>query len=398
VCGLLAGCWPLALRTPALAQAPRADEPAVRVVYAASDELAAELEPTLRNESRAPGARVTVRRTAAIDPTELLMLGAEGAGTLARIFVDMTRPHRAWVFVVGRDSSRIFARSLPRAGGSAVEVAQIGEVVRSSVQALALGAQVGLSPPAQLNASAPAARPVESSRATTAPRSPRATAASRVPGANAAPLTAATLHARSSAARGSDAATAAAPAAADEGAADVHWLAGLLYGIGLRSSGGELAHGPGLYAGLRFGRAQLRPGGLVSAQFEPRRIARPGVSAQLSSCVLRAGPALDWTLGARSALGFALFAGAELLRASVQISRADWVVASDQAAIAALARLGAQVSFHLRAAEHLELALSLVGDVDLVDTRFVVRSQQGDAIIDRPWRVRPSLVLALGWY
>jgi hypothetical protein len=401
VCGALASCWLLVASTVVPAQASRTGGPSVRVVYAASDEIAPQLEQTLRSESRLPGARASVERSSAIDPSALLSLSAEGSSALARIFVDVTRADRAWVFVVGRDSSRLFARSLPRVGSAVVDVAQIGEIVRSSVQALAAGAQVGLSPPPDAAVSA-----VRAEEAPAADLPPTATGPSP-PRPDGAPFTTAPkayrrrpppLAAPASVPEWDAAAAARVPASERVAPSATQWLAGLLYGVGMRSSGGELAHGPGVYTGLRFGQSELRAGGLVSAQFEPRRIARPGVSAQLSSCVLRAGPLLDWTVGSHAALGFALFAGAELLRASVQTSRSDWIVDPGQASVAALARLGAQLSFQLRAAEHLELAVSLVGDVDLVDTRFVVRSQLGDAVVDQPWRVRPSLVLAVGWY
>ena len=411
LCEALAGWLQFGAGTDAAAQASRTSSPgtAVRVVYAASDELAGELERTLRAESRLAGARAKVERAASIDPTQLLLLRPEGPGALARIFVDVTRADRAWVFVVGRDSSRMFARSLPRVGSAAVELAQIGEIVRSSVQALALGAQIGLSPPslppvqtataepaipappraAAIAATQTQTQPDAATRASTAVRAPPPWAARR-----ALPSTAAQTGPTPD--QSTSLPTAAQPHASDD--AGLHWLVGLLYGIGARSTGGELAHGPGVYTGLRFGRSVLRGGGLVSAQFEPRRIARAGLTAQLSSFVLRAGPSVDWRVGAHSALGFAVFAGTELLRAAVQTSRADWIIDSQQASFVALARLGGQMSLHLRAPGHLELAVSLVGDVDLVDTRFVVRSQLGDAVIDRPWRVRPSLVLALGWY
>jgi hypothetical protein len=342
----------LAIAGSALARA-RADQPPaardfVRVAYAASELEAGALEQTLASALRLPGLEHELRRVPLVDPQALLVPQHEQPAPLARIWVDLTGTERALVFVIDRSYAHVYIRELTRAANPALDQAQIGEIVHSAVQALQDGAVIGIAR-AELRVVPPPANAV---------------------GARSEPF--------------------------DSGQARMRLGAGLLYGLGLRASGAALAQGPGLYGYALRDAQGLGLGGLLTAQYQPIRIAGANARASLDTLALRAGPLLEGRLDSRWALRASLGLGADLVW--ITPSAANASVVSDAGHFAAFALLEAALGVRARLSEHLELLASAAVEVELIDTRYVVRGPSGLVAVQDPFPVRPWLLIGVGFY
>lgn len=330
----------------------------VRVVYAASDGQAADLEKTLKASVDLPNVTAAVERVSNIDVNIPFTLAGEEEAPLARIFVDITRSEGAWLYVVDATGRRVFARSVPRLPDNpALEDAQIGEIVRGAVQALSQGAVIGI-------AVAPA--PVST-----------AVAASKTPIAEASK-----------------------PARRDSASSDHKdpstWTIGAFYGVGLRADAGAIAQGPGLSGSWLSGRRRFCWGAFASAQYQPHRIARSEVSAQLYTAALRAGPMFEAPLSSAAAVQLSLAGGADAVSLSADTARGDVVVNAGRTLF--FATLQSILGLRYRVTNHVAVTVSAAVDFDLVDTRFVRQDGKRSVSIEDPWTVRPSLLLGVGLY
>jgi hypothetical protein len=317
----------------------------VQVAYASRDTEAADLATTLRSAIDLPDISGEVQRVIQVDPRALIVAEPEPVAPLARIWVDLTGSDRALVYVVDRTWTRTFIRSIPRVPGNiALDHAQVAEVVRSAVQALQEGAVIGI------------AREPAPSRA--APE---------------------------------QAAVPASPAR-DRGA----WFGGgVLYAVGLRASG-ELGQGPGLY-GYGLGRlGEFGLGGVLTLQYQPHRASGAGVEARLDTLALRAGPLLEFVRTSALAPRIAIAVGADLVHIDPEV-RATQVAAGD-AHWAAFPVLSASLGLRAQLTRDVELSVALAADLDLVDTRYVVSGASGVRVVEDPFRVRPALVVGVGFF
>jgi hypothetical protein len=333
----------------------------VRIVYAASDGQAADLEKTLKASVDLPNVTAAVERVSNIDVNIPFTLAGEEEAPLARIFVDTTRSEGAWLYVVDATGRRVFARSVPRLPDNpALEDAQIGEIVRGAVQALSQGAVIGIAvPPAPVST---------------------AVAASETP-----PIAEASEPARDSASSTSS-----------DHKDPSTWTIGAFYGVGLRADAGAIAQGPGLSGSWLSGRHRFCWGGFASAQYQPHRIARAAVSAQLYTAALRAGPMFEAPLSSAAAVQLSLAGGADVVSLSADTARDDVVVNAGRTLF--FAALQSILGLRYRVSDQVAVTLSAAVDVDLIDTRFTRQEAKRSISIEDPWTVRPSLLLGVGLY
>lgn len=316
----------------------------VRVAYASRDAEADDLATTLQSAIDLPQVTGDVQRVAQVDPRALIVVEPELVAPLARIWVDLSGSERALVYVVDRSWTRTFIRSIPRVPGNvALDHAQVGEIVRSAVQALQEGAVIGVAR-APLPPSAPPPRPA---------REP--------------------VH------------------EPDRGA----WFGGgPLYAVGLRAEG-ELAQGPGLY-GYALGRlAEVGFGGVLTLQYQPHRASGPGVDARLDTLALRAGPLLELTRSRRLAPRISIAGGADLVH--IDPDARAMQIAADGAHWAAFPVISATLGLRARLTRDIELWVALAADLDLVDTRYVLSGPSGVRVVEDPFRVRPALLVSFGF-
>ena len=342
----LATCWACACLLFAALPVRAADR--VQVAYAATDREADEVALTLRSALDLPALQVDLRRVSSVDPRALLVAVPETTRPLARIWVDLNRDGRAFVYVVDRSWTRTYVRSLPRtADNFALDCAQVGEIVHSAVQALQEGAVIGLAierPPRVVDEAAPSPD--------AAVRPPRSASHGQLGG-------------------------------------------GASYSIGPRASG-ELAQGPGLYGYLLAPLGAVRLGGLLALAYQPHRVTGQGAQARLDTFALRAGPLLEFAHDNRLAPRVMLAAGADIVRLEPTASAADVEPVSARTLAYPMLSLMAGLRAHLT--HDVELLVALALDVDLVDTRYVRDLRDGTRVIEDPFRVRPSLLLCLGFF
>lgn len=322
----------------------------VTLAYAASDAEAADLEHTLSSALDLPELRCELSRVAAVNARGLLdpVPGAEPA--LARIWVDVTGSERAVIYVVDRSWTHTYIRTLLRAqGNAALDHAQIGEIVRSAVQALQEGAVIGIAR-AQLivpETRAPRAEPIVA--ATPPPERER------------------------------------------------FWVgAGLSYAIGLRADGAAIAHGPGAYGYALAALGAVRFGGLLALQYQPHRIAHAGTVARLDTLALRAGPLFETPLGRAFNVQLGIAFGSDLVHIDPESDASG--VTPDRAHWAAFPLVEALAGARVPVTSAFELLFALVVDADLVDTRYVIRSGGDTKVVEDPWAVRPALRVGLGFH
>jgi hypothetical protein len=329
--------------SPALARAER-----VQVTYAAADADADDLAQTLRSALDLPDLQSDVNRVELIDARALLVAVPETTRPLARIWVDLGRDARAFVYVVDRSWTRTYVRSIPRTDNAALDCAQLGEIVRSAVQALLEGAVIGIAIERTAQATdTDAGMPV---RAT-----PTASAVRR----------------------------------------EAVLGFGALYAVGLRAKG-ELAQGPGLYgyALARLGEVGL--GGMLTLAYQPHRVTGQGAEARLDTFALRAGPLLEFAHGDRLAPRVMVAGGADIVHLD-PLARADDVEPVRSRTLA-YPMLALMAGLRARLTRDVELLAALTLDIDLVDTRYVRDLRAGTRVIEDPFRARPSLLLCLGFF
>jgi hypothetical protein len=321
----------------------------VTLSYAASDDEAADLERTLSSALDLPELRCELSRVATVSARGLLdpVPGAEPA--LARIWVDVTGAERAVIYVVDRSWTHTYIRTLLRAqDNTALDHAQIGEIVRSAVQALQEGAVIGIAREQLIvpETSAPHTEP-----AVTLP---------------------------------------------PESKSDRFWLgAGLSYSIGLRADGAAIAHGPGAYGYALAALGAVRLGGMLALQYQPYRIEHGGTAARLDTLALRAGPIFETALGRSFNVQLGLAFGSDLVHIDPESDASG--VTPDRAHWAAFPLVEAIVGARVPLTSAFELLVALVADADLVDTRYVIRSGAGTQVVEDPWPVRPALRVGLGF-
>jgi hypothetical protein len=331
--------------------ASRARAEHVVAAYAAPDAEANELELTLQSALDLPALTHELRRVAAVDARALIIADPSAPEALARIWVDFARDGKAFVYVVDRSWTRTYIRSLPRTpGNTALDCAQVGEIVRSAVQALQEGAVIGIA--------------IEHAEA------------------------------QLSSGEAPSVAPAPAPAAAPHGTR-ARFGFGASYAVALRASG-ELSHGPGLYAYALAQGDNVAIGGMLSAAYRPHRIEGQGLEARLDTVALRAGPVLE--LGARRTLAprVAILGGVDLLHLDPS-AHGDAVDAGAERVLA-YPMLAVLAGLRARLTRDVELMIDFALDVDLVDTRYVRDANAGPRVVEDPFAVRPALQLDLGFY
>jgi hypothetical protein len=318
----------------------------VTLAYAADDAEAADLERTLSSALDLPELRCELSRVAAVNARGLLdpVPGAEPA--LARIWVDVTASERAVIYVVDRSWTHTYIRTLLRASGNpALDHAQIGEIVRSAVQALQEGAVIGITRAQMLEPE------VQSAPAVSSPP----------------------------------------PAQRERFWGGV----GLSYAIGLRADDAAIAHGPGAYGYALAALGAVRLGGMLALQYQPHRIARGGAEARLDTLALRAGPLLESALGTAFNVQLGLAFGSDLVHIDPESDASG--VTPDHAHWAAFPLVEATAGARVPLSGALELLVTLVADADLVDTRYVIGGGGRTTLVEDPWAVRPSLRVGLGF-
>jgi hypothetical protein len=96
------------------------------------------------------------------------------------------------------------------------------------------------------------------------------------------------------------------------------------------------------------------------------------------------------------ALRAGLAAGVDLVH--IAPSAKNGGVLADESRLATFAMLEAAVGVRARLSDHLELLASAAVEVELVDTRYVVQSVGGLAVVEDPWAIRPWLLLGIGFF
>jgi hypothetical protein len=150
-------------------------------------------------------------------------------------------------------------------------------------------------------------------------------------------------------------------------------------------------HGPTVAVAMLASASRLAPGAVVAGQYRlPTHVDDGELDARLTGGAVRALATVEPALGRRVRLRARAGFGVDLLR--VAVSGIDRPAASATRALPMFAMgLGAAVRVSARVALALDASLEL----DLVDTRLVLRSP-ARTVFD-PWRPRPGVGFTVAW-
>jgi hypothetical protein len=300
---------------------------------------------------------VPIRRgpiLAVLDPRVVLEPEPDAPPALARIWIELGGA-RTTVYLVDGEWERILVRHIPSDGPALDEVGreQIAHIVHAAVEALLDGARIGLTQDqarAELGV-APRVTPPEPEPEPT----PQA------------------------------------PVAPSELAADF----AIGYAPQLFADGPTLRHAVLALVSMLVGRGSPRLAIALGVDFWPTTGHEGGgVRLDLRSLLVRFEAGVDIDLTEETSLRAT--AGLTIDLTAVEprtVPGSDVAVASPWDAVGPLASV--RVAAHQRLYEWVGLSGGLLFDVDLLDTRYVVRASMRDQTVVDPWPVRPALFVAV---
>lgn len=125
----------------------RAEAPGVEIVATGNETATSAVESLVRELLRDLEVEIHWTRAPSIDPREVLSRRAPDAGLLARVWVDLSDPLGARLFIANATSDHFLVRLVPATKGDddrKIENETVAQIVSSSVQALLAGGNIGV--------------------------------------------------------------------------------------------------------------------------------------------------------------------------------------------------------------------------------------------------------------
>jgi hypothetical protein len=368
------------LATPASAGPKRGER--VEVVTAGPE--AKELEDVLRELVGYLPVKPHYARVDTVDAREVLTPPPSPAPALARVWIDLSNPQRATVFIVDGPWERVLVRHIPlKSGVDEVAREQIAHVVSAAIDALANGAEIGLTREevkrSLFGKDEEATPPLKEE-----PPPPR--------------------HERRHPAPGSSA------PAEDYSTRDVYdWSGpaldappldlGLYYEVESWSGDALFVHGPAAALHSAFTRALSGPGIWVSAQYRfAVTVDRPPIGVRLHTGGLRALGTYDFPLAPGTRLRTGAGLGVDVVDIEPRLIEAGGNARPTQERTTFVPLARAAVALQQRLLERTNLTVAFALDVELSNARYTV-DQNGSAneVFD-PWTLRPAIFLGVSSY
>lgn len=365
---LLGGVVSVSPRAGADAQPTR---PVVRVTIAAAAAVADPLEAAVRELLDRLAVDPIVVRAPAIDPAAVVAPEPSPAAAVARIWIDLSVPGVARVYLADAAWERILVRNVPLPKG-ADEIAreQIAHIVEGAVEALLAGGTIGVTrDEARVELGVPEPPKPQSPPATKAPAEP-GVASPKPP-----PIPDTRTRSPVAPARGT--------ISASVGYEGLAWASGIA------------THGLAMWATARGAAAPLAPfvsvGGLVRF---PLVVDREPIGLRLDTVSSRVVVGVDRALGAAVGLRIGVGGGLDVLRIEPRASGASAVdLTGARTVLAPIAR--ATVGLAGRLSPSSRVALSFVVESDLAPRAYVVRREDRSETVVRAFRFRPGLAISI---
>jgi hypothetical protein len=385
----LVACW----LVPAVASAQSGKSSRVELLTAGPDAQARQLESVLRELIGYLSVSAEYARADSVDPREVVTPVRAARPVLARVWIDLSQPERATVYIVDGPWERVLVRHVPLKGGvDEVAREQLAHIVSSALEALSSGARIGLT-----------REEVEHSMFGRPASPPHRDAASAGSGA---PDRAKTTEPSTSSSSSSS--SSAAPE--DYAARDVYeWHAqsldappldlGLYYELQAWSHDQLVVHGPGAALRARFQRARGGPGIWLSAQYRfAVTVDEPPIGVRLHSGAGRALGTFDWAVANRTELRAGLGIGLDVVDVEPRqlTAGAGTELAPERTTLVPLLR--ALVALEHRFVGNTAINAALALDLELIDARYVVERDDSKQLVFDPWTLRPAIVLGISSY
>jgi hypothetical protein len=323
---------------------------AVDVVIAADDASALAMRAVVIELIARLGLATNVTLATDVNAAELITPRAGAEPRTARVWIDLSKPERATLYLVDRGWERILIRHVRKLPGhEELSREAIGHILETAVDALAHGAQIGVAREEARLQIEEASAPVD------------------VP-----PLP-----------------------APSQGAPGPRLELGAMYEAELYAQGGVVANGPAASFYIGKPRGAVRPGGWLTLQYRlPMIVDTAPLGVRLDGGTGRALAAIDLAVGPRLAVRLGLGGGIDVLHMSPRLERSPGTTrGKDDDFVVLVARASGAASLSLSA----DLALTVVVscDLDPSGTRYVVAVDGVTAPALSPWPVRPALSLGL---
>jgi len=324
---------------------------AVDVVIAADDVSAPAMRAVVIELIARLHLATNVTFAPGVNAAELITPRAGAEPRVARVWVDLSKPERATLYLVDRDWERILIRHVRKLPGHE-ELAReaIGHILETAVDALAHGARIGVTREEarlEFERSAPVEAP------------PRPALTQVAPGPR--------------------------------------LEFGAMYEAELYAQGAVVATGPtgSFYVGGP--RGTLRPGGWLTLQYRlPTIVDEAPLGVRLEGGTGRALATIDLAVRPRLAVRFGAGLGIDVLHTSPRLESSPGTTrGTDEDFVVLVARVSGGASWSLSA----DLALTLIVscDLDPSGTRYVVAVDSVTVPVLSPWPVRPALALGVTW-
>jgi hypothetical protein len=125
----------------------RAEAPSVEIVATGDETATSAVESLVRELLRDLAVEIHWTRAPSIDPREVLSRRPPDVGLLARVWVDLSDPLGARMFIANATSDHFLVRIVPATKGDddkKIENEAVAQIVSSSVQALLAGGNIGV--------------------------------------------------------------------------------------------------------------------------------------------------------------------------------------------------------------------------------------------------------------
>jgi hypothetical protein len=294
----------------------------------------------------------TVTFAPSVNPVELINPVPGAEPRMARVWIDLSKPDRATLYLVDREWERILIRHVRKMPGHE-EIAReaVGHILETAVDALAHGARIGITREDARAEIEKASAPVESG--------PTSAPAPAAPGPR--------------------------------------LEFGAMYEAELYATGGVVAHGPGgsFYVG-RWGGA-VRPGGWLTLQYRlPVIVDAAPVGVRLDGATARALAAIDLAVSRWLAVRLAAGAGVDVLHMTPRLEGAPGTTrGTDEDFALVVGRLSGGLSWSPTTGVALVLVVSC--DLDPSGSRYVGLVDGSRAAVLTPWPVRPALSVGVSF-
>ncbi|MFZ5891949.1 MAG: hypothetical protein ACOY0T_12915 [Myxococcota bacterium] len=361
--GVLAvlGCCVVLFAAPLRAETERE----VRVMIAADSANARDLKAVFVELLTRLHVSLVVTRVAAIEPAAIASPGATENGVLTRVWVDLTKPGAAILYLLDVRSDRVLVRKVRRTpDGAELVREELGHILQTSVEGLLAGETVGVPRQEILPLLEPDTKSTEPAKPAPIEHAPTAPVEAE----------------RSS------------PNAPGHG-----WLRGratLLYAAGLLASEATFTHGPelGFFA---LANGHIEPGLWLSLQWRlPVQVAEGPVSARFSQFAPRGLFTAKLVGNSERALRLGIGAGADVVRVETSLNAdAEVDILAPRTHVFAIARAAFLLDWRLSGALRLVGALTI--DADGSGARYVFSTRAGERALLEPYALRPALALGI---